>query len=297
MSFLGISRDSGAFYVGASPNFGYRRMQDPFVSTFRIVPKEGSPLEQVQKCFNLPKRVFCEELFDPSTRIRRGIVYTQDGSQPCDWSVQDPFRHDLSNAQYGGKNSRYEISLISYQSGVLSDLPKGTVIFPRVALGEEPYVTYWRILFIESSVSNAPVLTLKADAFFGVLPEIDESKVPEQARPKLRKLIESVADSVHGTSAASTVDRCRDCLSFIFGIQIEDHKPDLAKAIDTWAAKAPQNENIRAWCGRIVARLHSRGKPNEALSKNTRPLNDGDALLAVDCLATILREFGWAKPD
>jgi hypothetical protein len=54
-------------------------------------------------------------------------------------------------------------------------------------------------------------------------------------------------------------------------------------------------EDIRSWCGRIVARLHSRGKPNEQACKGLRALSDDDADLAVDCLKTVLVEFGWAR--
>jgi restriction system protein len=47
--------------------------------------------------------------------------------------------------------------------------------------------------------------------------------------------------------------------------------------------------------GRIVARLHSRGKPNEQADKNLRPPTDTDAELALQCTKTVLIEFGWAR--
>ena len=45
----------------------------------------------------------------------------------------------------------------------------------------------------------------------------------------------------------------------------------------------------------IINKLHPRGKANEAMRLDLRPVTEGDAELAVHAVAFVIREIGWAK--
>lgn len=292
MSYLGINRESGAIYVGESTTFGYRCPTTPFLTPFRLT----NSAEDEALVFNFSRRIFREVYFDPVTRVRRGDVFSMDGGQPARWFVQDPYRKDLGNACTVSE-SRYETEMISYQHDPLIGLAKelGNARAPRVLLGNGEHTTYWRILSIEASANGKPVLTLKSEQYFGEVPDLLPERVPAAILPALEKLLDDLGSSVHRLSPVAIVDRCRDCLSLIFGEASNKTDADLAAAIASWLAVVNEKENIRSNCGRIVARLHSRGKPNEQRSRNLRPLTDADAQLALRCLWTVLEEFGWAR--
>ncbi|MDP1580962.1 MAG: hypothetical protein Q8M02_11830 [Candidatus Didemnitutus sp.] len=292
MSYLGINRESGAIYVGESTTFGYRCPTAPYLTPFRLANSaEGEAL-----VLNYPRRIFREVYFDPVTRVRRGDVFASDGSQSARWYVQDPYRKDLGNASTVGE-SRYETEMISYQNDPLIGLAKelGNARAPRVLLGSGEHTTYWRILGIEAAANGKPVLTLKAEQYYGEVPDLQPERVPPAILPHLEKLLDDLGASVHRLSPVAIVDRCRDTLALIFGEAGNKPSADLAVAINAWLVAVDEKENIRSNCGRIVARLHSRGKPNEQRSRNLRPLTESDAKLALRCLWTVLEEFEWAK--
>ncbi|MDB6095538.1 MAG: hypothetical protein JWM32_3100 [Verrucomicrobia bacterium] len=297
MGFLGYSRESGAIYVGESTSFGYRTPQDPFLTPFRLSRNgEIRADEANDMTFHLAKRVFREIYFDPVTRVRRGDVFLMEGNQPGRWLAQDPYRKDLGNA-FKAEGSRYHLELITYQHDRLAELAHqlGKPACPRVILGRADYSTFWKIISVEASVSNAPVLTLKAEQYFGDMPEIISRNVPERIRPNLETLLDDIGSSIHRLSPVAVIDRCRDCLSLIFGEMVQQPGADLGAAIAAWVKLKEGKEDVRSRCGWIVARFHSRGKPNEQLVKKLRPLTESDAQMAVRCLWTVLVEFGWAR--
>jgi hypothetical protein len=296
MSFLGISRDSGAVYVGESLTFGYRCSTDPTLTPIRFVIGGDVPSDEIgPTTFHLAKRIFKEVYFDPVTRLRRGEVFSQEGAQPARWLAQDPYRKDLGNA-FKADGSRYNLELVTYQHDRLSSLQQslGKRDCPRVILGSEGFVTFWKIISVETAVNHVPVLTLKAEQFFGDIPEVVHESIPESLRSKLLLLLDDVASSAHRLSPVAVVDRCRDCLALVFAEKAGEPGLDLFKAVTVWAGAANEMDSVRAFCGRIVARLHSRGKPNEQLKRGLRPLSESDAVLALRCLWTVLVDFGWA---
>jgi hypothetical protein len=84
-----------------------------------------------------------------------------------------------------------------------------------------------------------------------------------------------------------------------FGYHAGDLTKDLGPAISAYLKiKYPNNdtkEDVCSRCGDIIAKLHSRSKHNEQIKLDLRTINDGDALLALECLRFVLVEFGWAR--
>lgn len=299
MNYLGICRDSGAIYEGMSTSNGYRVHPAPFLTPIRFVV--GSDIPPVSAyAFNLPEIVFREQDFDPITKIRRGLAFTmRNQSQPWEWYVQDPLRQDLARIGIGGNGgltSAQKISLVTYQVDRLTEIAAAKLKpLPQVILGWEPFITFWNIISIEHSAASTPLLTLRAHHSLGDVPSLDATSIPEAARKPIADALEKVEASVNRLSPVEVVDRCRDALSIVFGTLAGDMTKDLGSAISAYVAANGSKDDIRSWAGRIVARLHSRGKPNEQAAKSLRAPSDDDAQLAVRCLRLVLVEFGWAK--
>ena len=129
------------------------------------------------------------------------------------------------------------------------------------------------------------MLSLRARHSLGDTPEIVEENVPETLLKPLIEAVEKVEASANRLAAVDVIDRCRSALSVAFGFKADDMSKDLGHAIDAYLKKeAAGKENLCGYCGRIVARLHSRGKPNEQAGKGLRPPTDSDADLALNCL-------------
>jgi hypothetical protein len=54
-------------------------------------------------------------------------------------------------------------------------------------------------------------------------------------------------------------------------------------------------KEVSAAAAKAIARLHSRGKPNEHERYSFRPLSEEDAEFALAAVGLLLREIGWAR--
>lgn len=167
---------------------------------------------------------------------------------------------------------------------------------PIAVLGAEPFLSLWAVLSIENSAHGTPVLTLKSQRSFGTLPDLDSTRVPMEIKTELGSALEKVEDGSHRQGAVEVIDRCRDALSVVFGHACGEQSLDLAQAINK-SQGARKHAEPRDWAGQIVARLHSRAKPNEQAKREIRSVTEDDAYLALSCLGVVLREFGWAKSE
>jgi len=183
-----------------------------------------------------------------------------------------------------------------YSRDSLNDLRKSRRRSPDsiAILGAEPFIDVWRIQSIEASVWGTPLLTLKATRSLSGIPEIDYSNVPEETKLSLREAIETVENSNHRQGAVDVVDRCRAALTVVFGIRTG--KPDKDLGDQLKMLDVPKGPLLACWAGRIVNRLHPRGKPNEQHRLQTRSIDESDAQLAINCLGLVIKEFGLAKP-
>lgn len=242
----------------------------------------------------LPEWMFREDFFDPITKIRRGRVYQAQGNQPYTWHIQDNGRKDLSHENWN-LGTAQKTDVVFYQRSALTQLHSATE-YPSVVIGKDPFITVWRIIDIEYSITDTPVLTLKSYRSFGTIPNLIENSIPDEIKSVLLTSLEKVENSSNRLCPTDIVDRCRDALSVVFGHLGGDRTKDLGNAIKAYENKTgKREESLISWSGRIVARLHSRGKPNEQKAKSLKDLTEEDAQLALRCLWLVLVEEGWAR--
>lgn len=293
MNYLGIDNSSGGVFIGADPTKAERVHPRPLLTPIVFVGRGESPDWQAERIGGDPRAMFLEEQYDLLSRLRRGRVYRwqRSGNQ---WWVADPLRRDVRNAA-AGMGFRFEMHLVTYQCDRLEVL-RGRRL-PKVYLGDGTHSTRWTIATVEGAAAGGPILTLRAKSYMGLLPELDPSKVPPEVGPDLEKRLDAVVDSVKRVDPGTTVDCCRHALAIIFGHLAGDRTLELGAGIQTYLATGKGSEQVRTWAARIVARLHSRTKPNEQERLGLRVLDDGDAQLAIECLAVVLKDAGWVVAD
>ncbi len=297
MEYLGFERRTGAVYE-SHPDHGYRVLPPPHLLPIRfLIDGNVPPIEPHWE--GLAKLIFREDSFDPVTKLKRGRVFRIQGSQPSHWHVYDPHRPNLDVVPWGRGTSQ-KIDLAGFERDCLPqlrELPSSTL--PTVILGWEPHITFWRIVSIECNLVGTPVLSLRAKHSLGDTPELIEAKIPPELVQPLAEAMEKVEASVNRLSPIDVIDRCRDALAIAFSHKAGDMTKDLVVSINGYivanASDKEPKEDLCSWCGRIVARLHPRGKHNERIQKKLRPPTDSDADLALQCLKTVLIEFGWAR--
>lgn len=279
--YIGICTQRGSVFEG-SPEEAYRIHPAPVLSRFHFV--DDPRAKQTDDAFSPLPYLFREDYFDPVTRVRRGRVFSaMDFSQPKDWVVADAGLADL------------RASVIQYQRDYQTIAEKRTHVgsLPDVQLGSPPFVTIWRVVQVEVDSGGTPILMLKSYRSLGEVPPLRAAEIPGDVRTALMEALEAVENSANRQGPSDVVERCRNALSIILGQLAGDRSLDLQKAIDKLPKKGSKEE-LKAIAGRIVARLHSRGKANEEYKYKTRPLIDEDAQLALRCLGLVLRDCNWA---
>jgi len=167
-----------------------------------------------------------------------------------------------------------------------------------VVLGKEPFITIWRIVSIENSAFDVPIVTLKSHRSLGELPNLISSNIPEDIYSALSESLEKLENSVNRLGPTEVVDRARDTLSIVFGSLCNDRSKDLGKSISSYInSEFNGNDNMIAWAARIVNRLHPRGKPNEQYKQGFREPSEQDAQLAVKSVWLVLIELGWGASN
>lgn len=289
MNYIGICRSNGDLYEG-NPSSG-----SPSPSSTMLLPVRFSDSDaDVKETLGYPQSVFKEDFFDPITKIRRGRIFNAGGNQPQNWYVHHPARQDLIKVNCRNGTAQ-QIELITYQKDPLSNLRHNTKL-PDLIIGKEPFISIWKILSIETSFSGTPVLTMKSYRSFGVIPELKLEAIPRVARDKVISALDKVDNSSNRLGPTDTVDRCRDALSVVFGHLIDGPGKDLNKAVNGYITQYNDGkDNLISWAGKMVARLHSRGKPNEQHNLGLSELVEEDAQLALRCLWLVLVEIGWTR--
>lgn len=78
-----------------------------------------------------------------------------------------------------------------------------------IALGAADLLTLWKIVSVEKVFSGQDLLALKARSSFGVLPEVDFSKVPAGSKEAVAAALTKLRTSAYGEQASSVVEQCR----------------------------------------------------------------------------------------
>lgn len=160
--------------------------------------------------------VFREDSFDAVTRTRRGRIYESPIGQPQPSShcvAPHPYEGPMRRAV--GQGGRLVKSLFIYTacSTPLSKTNQG--MGSTLALGSPRAASAWRIIQTEVLASGCVMVTLKALTAFGILPEIDLSKIDSEFKQSVTQAMNRVLDSAFRESPISVVDHCRNAMAVL----------------------------------------------------------------------------------
>ena len=227
--------------------------------------------------------VFREDSFDATTRIRRGRFYQPSKGNP----YQNPEYYCNFNLV---KN---KLPLYTYDPFYEFSIKQLT------AIGSVDSI--WRVVSIDRISTGEFLITLKSRNTFGVIPEIDEEKIPETCRKEIISELNHFIDVASKETPESIVDAARNtAVSLIRNFAYILITPLDAKILEMDLSELAKTlkdnkKELSSLAAKIINRLHPRNKPNERERHNLRPVTEEDSELAVCLIGTLLQEFGWAK--
>jgi hypothetical protein len=297
MRAIAIDESLWLFYEGTHAKLGHAIWPAPSTSTATVL-RAGDEVETAlptSNFINEMKMVFREDGFDSVTRVRRGRLYKASDMRPEEWQVQPhpAFPDEMRVARvYGGSLARRLYAFYAWPA--MRELANhiGTTL---IALGTLEAFSLWRVVDVERVVTGEDLLTLRARSALGTLPDLNEAAVLPEDRAAISDVLERLARAAYTADAASVAHLARDaaqcCLSRWLAERNRDprikHK-DLSGLIKI--LEDEQNKSMVM----LLARLHSRAKPNERERYGTRSVDQGDAEFAVSAVGMLLRELGWA---
>ena len=289
---IGFFSQTKLWFEGES-HYGYGLVPMPVI-TLATVITDAEALGRIPKSSDLmdAKLVFREDSFDPVTRIRRGRFYFNPGAQPSLWHAH---WHSFMPSQ-----ARSDIQLITFQRWPAAQelaASKGELL---IALGVADAFTLWRVIDVERISTADDLVTLRARASLGLLPDLSPEAIPLCGRSQVLSVIEKAIESAYRAGPESVIDRCRDAAQASIATWLaKELGDDSVRALDlspllerTEKALTDRQPAVLLNAGRIIARLHAR-KPNEQIKRGTRANKETDAEAALANLGLILREMGW----
>ena len=155
----------------------------------------------------------------------------------------------------------------------------------------------WRIVSIDRMYSNEELVTMRPLYFLGALPDLSPNNIPEQWRTQVVENVQKVVDSMYKANADSIVELCRHAATTSLLAEFHEDIPRPEKTDLGNLAKIAEQKNRRiiAHCGRTIADLHSRLKPNNQMHYGFRSVSERDAELAIQCLSFILSDLGYTR--
>jgi hypothetical protein len=232
--------------------------------------------------------IFREDDFDFTARIRRGRFYVPaPGQRPSPQLVLPRLAGDTIEG-------RFEKSLFVYDEYHLSPSARRPKL---VALGSSE--SLWQVALPPERISTGELLfVLKARHNFGLLPEIDPTRLPENGRGQVGETLEALTDAAHRAPPGLIIESARaaaqSCLGTWAAWKFEDsllRQLDLGPLIK----KIGEAKRGATRAAEVIRILHPRVKPNEQEKYQSRPPMEDDAELAVRAVAFIIRELGWAS--
>ncbi|MBV8187175.1 MAG: hypothetical protein JO339_08045 [Alphaproteobacteria bacterium] len=298
--FLGIDEKSGHVYEGIyRPEFP--AVPSPVVTPAKLI-RAPTDWDVLPAGLGHPAPwMFREDTFDPVTRTRRGRLYEpHSGTQPMARQAVVPHPYDDPNAELVGATGRRakELWIYTASRSLLFEPRQG--MGSTLVLGTHQAASSWRIIQTEVLAIGDIMVTLKSLSAFAILPDIDATKVSSEFRKPVTDEIERVLNSAFRETPISVVDHCRDAMTMLLSRWLVDQgharailADDLGK-VAAAVAKPPHERECVSQLARVIARLHARGKTNEAHSKGLRLPVEEDAELALHALGFTLRDLGWA---
>ena len=175
-------------------------------------------------------------------------------------------------------------------------------------LGSGSAQSHWVIVLAERA-EDAHYLTLKSKTYFGVLPEVNWEAIPAANRQDIQQALDAVVETAPTQAPQPVIDACRNAACHMIGARFpgsnSNGKKDLGHIVK-WLIKVGKIEScahaasaipclLDLSSGHLINQLHSRAKANAAAARKTRPVSQQDANLAVDAIAFLLQDFGWAE--
>ena len=241
---------------------------------------------------------FDEDYFNSATRIRRGRLYQRDDSMK-NWgprNVLSPLVDRFSMTRFDANRS-FRTAEESVKPGCVA------------VLGDNNAQSYWTVVFSEKMGLEAHYLTLKSKTYFGVLPEVNRSAIPEANRQDILQALDAVVEAAPIQAPQPVIDACRNAACHMITAKFPKSNPtgkqDLGELV-AWLLSEGRLQSctdvagalvylLEASSSHLINRLHSRAKANAAAQHGTRPVSRQDANLAVDVIAFLLQDFGWAE--
>ena len=235
--------------------------------------------------------LFREDHFDPATRIRRGRLYEKANET---WAPKNATPRPYADFHI---NALYKTAACQIKGG-------WTAI-----LGDNNAQSYWTVVFSEKAGLDAHYLTLKSKTYFGVLPDVNRDAIPEANRQDILGALEAVVEAAPIQAPQPVIDACRNAACHMISTQFPESnstgKKDLGELV-TWLLSEGKFKSctdaagalvylLEASSSHLINRLHTRAKANAAAQHGTRPVSQQDANLAVDAIAFLLQDFGWAE--
>lgn len=285
---FGICVHSGSMYEHVR-GYWHEIWPRPAASSAAFVSGPESRV-QIIPLDRLGGMVFREDSFDATTRIRRGRLYKCAGNI----KPEAVFHHLTVHTLPGARPQAQLHHFTDFQ-------PKPTV--ELVAIGDED--SLWRILGAERISTGEWLVTLKARGGAGLLPEVDDDKVPALGRAEVVRAVDHMVDVAHRETPGSIVDVARNTAALLMGVyaagletvagkQREIRHKDLSKVCTHFESHPKlKKQEVAISTGRILARLHPRNKLNEQQRYNLRPITEEDATFAVSAIGLLLNEFTW----
>ncbi|MEK6211444.1 MAG: hypothetical protein AABM64_13920 [Pseudomonadota bacterium] len=294
MRAIAIEENLWLFYDGTHAKVGHAIWPAPSISTATVLRTDDEVEAALPKnnFINEMVMVFREDSFDPVTRVRRGRLYKASDLRPEDWKVQ---AHQAVPEEARYPASRLAKRLYAFYAWPAMRELGNHLGSTLIALGTQDAYTLWRVVDIERVVTGEDLVTLRARSALGILPELNEAAVPSGDRATVSDVLERLARAAYTADAASVAHLARDaaqcCLGSWLAERNQDPKikhKDLGELV-----KILEDEHSKSMVS-LLARLHSRAKPNEKERFGTRSVHQGDAEFAVSAVGVLLRELGWA---
>lgn len=304
MSRLGYDRETGFVYEGRGDP-SYPTWPTPVLSQATLIAGADDYRKIPVSMDSFPFTwIFREDFFDPVSRVRRGRLFEPfggGGSGNVLVECHPAIKSDMARILGGTMRLNKELSVFIECTELLQLPNRGEGA--RLAMGSQRAFSVWRIIQAEHTASNDVMVTLRAESAFGILPELDTSRIAPDSLPLVRAALARVLDAAYKELPTSVVDQCRNAATVIVSqwmrqvTAIETQKErDLGGWITAIRAHFGDKEKSALRSALEVIRvLHPRGKDNEVVNLGLRPVVEGDAEYAVHAIGFVLREVGWAR--
>ena len=244
--------------------------------------------------------LFREDYFNSATRVRRGLLYRNENNMRT-WGAEN-----VSLFPHNDSSHRTNVFRVN-RCYAMAEHPVN--LGWMAVLGDNNAQSYWTVVFAEKMGLEAHYLTLKSKTYFGVLPEVNWKEIPEANHKDIRQALDAVVEAAPTQAPQPVIEACRNAACHMISAKFPGSNPtgkkDLGHIVK-WLIKVGKIEScahaasaipclLDLSSGHLINQLHSRAKANATAQHGTRPVSRQDANLAVDAIAFLLQDFGWAE--